>query len=1069
MTAPAEAGPVPDSDRTQAAPEPGASAETVVGNPDRLRAFRHTFGPPAAPGEVGTLGPYRVVKQLGRGGMGAVYAALDTRLDRRLALKVMLPDCAADAEAKERFLREARAAAQVAHDNVVTVFEADERDGVPYIAMQYLEGYPLDEFLKRKGCPTVPQVLRIVRETAAGLAAAHKIGLVHRDIKPGNLWLEAPGGRVKVLDFGLAKPVHTAAELTARGMVVGTPAYMSPEQARGHTVDARSDLFSLGAVMYRLCTNRLPFEGPTAMAVLMALGTEEPVPVRERNPAVPEPVAALVHQLLAKAPADRPQSAAEVLKRVQAVAQGTGASQVVVTPAPRVVYVPIHVTAVAAANPFTDLDAPVAEPAPPAPVAAPDAPPAPKKARRSWLWPAVGAAVALAAAAVAAAAVIGNTSAGPKPEAPDSTPVATKGRDERPPLAAGPKPATGEPDRKAAEWVLSLGGAVRVDGQPHFISYAAELPKGRYTLTTANLAGMAVTDDDLARLKDCKGLTGVALQETKVTDAGLAHLKDVPGLQLLNFDGTALTDAGAAQIKRHSKLTVLYLSRTKVSDAGLAHLKELPGLQELYLNDTRVTDAGLAHLTDLKALSVLALSSTAVTDAGLTRVKELRELTQLFLSATSVSDTGLAQLKELKRLKVLELNETPVTDAGPDHIKGLNQLESLSVRGTKVTDAGLAHLAGHPSLRSLRLTSTAVTDTGMAHLRTLRALSELHLDITEVTDAGLVHLNGRAGLAYLNVSKTRVTERGARALHASVPGCQIISDAGIFSAPSPDRAAADWVRSIGGAARGRPGPNDAFALTRVNISRAHFGDPELVYLKNLKELEQLHLDDTPVTDAGLARLKDLKTLKVLDLSGTALTDAGLAHLNGFEHLHWLHLGRTALTDAGLDRLKELKGLKLVHVGGTMVTEPGIKEFQAAVPGCVVEREGGLVPPGDYDRATAEWVLSCGGTVRIRGQDREIKAGADLPGDRFVLTGADLSKRPVADAHLVRFRNCAGLTSLSLQETKVTAAGLAHLTGLKGLKELHVTETGVTATALAEFRAAVPGCRIESDGTSERKK
>ena len=141
----------------------------------------------------------------------------------------MLPQYAANDLAKERFLREARAAAQITHDNVVTVYEADERDGVPFIAMQFLQGYPLDEFLKRKGSPTIPQILRIARETAAGLSAAHDLGLVHRDIKPGNLWLEAPNGRVKVLDFGLARPIDSEGELTKSGAIVGTPAYMSPE------------------------------------------------------------------------------------------------------------------------------------------------------------------------------------------------------------------------------------------------------------------------------------------------------------------------------------------------------------------------------------------------------------------------------------------------------------------------------------------------------------------------------------------------------------------------------------------------------------------------------------------------------------------------------------------------------------------------------------------------------------------------------------------------------------------------------------------------------------------------
>jgi serine/threonine protein kinase len=321
---PAQEVPMPDPNdpalTVQRPPSPNSSApgrpDETSGAANRGDSSGVAFGPSAEAGEVGTLGPYRVLKELGKGGMGAVYLAIDTRLDRKLALKVMLPEFAANREAKERFLREARAAAKITHDNVVTVYEADERDGVPYITMQFLQGYPLDEFLTKKGTPSVRHVIRIARETALGLAAAHKHGLVHRDIKPANLWLEAPNGRVKVLDFGLAKPIGTDTELTRTGAIVGTPAFMSPEQGRGLKVDHRTDLFSLGAVLYRLCTGRTPFEGPNVLAVLMALGTDDPKPVRELNPNTPEPLARLIHQLLAKKPEDRPQSGAEVAKQL---------------------------------------------------------------------------------------------------------------------------------------------------------------------------------------------------------------------------------------------------------------------------------------------------------------------------------------------------------------------------------------------------------------------------------------------------------------------------------------------------------------------------------------------------------------------------------------------------------------------------------------------------------------------------------------------------------------------------------------------------------------------------------
>jgi len=271
------------------------------------------FAPSDYPDDLGRLGRYRVLKRIGKGGMGAVYLGYDEVLHRRLALKVMLPKYAANAVARHRFLREARTAAAVSSEHVVTVLDVDENGGVPFLVMEYLQGTPLDRFLAGTPNLTVPQVVRIGREAARGLAAAHAQGLVHRDIKPANLWLEAPHGRVKLLDFGLAREEHEDDNPTQTGDVLGTPAYMSPEQARGDHLDARSDLFSLGALLYRVATGRLPFAGPTQMAILTALATADPPPVRSLNPDIPAALAALIHRLLAKDPAARPGSADEVL------------------------------------------------------------------------------------------------------------------------------------------------------------------------------------------------------------------------------------------------------------------------------------------------------------------------------------------------------------------------------------------------------------------------------------------------------------------------------------------------------------------------------------------------------------------------------------------------------------------------------------------------------------------------------------------------------------------------------------------------------------------------------------
>jgi urea transport system substrate-binding protein len=244
--------------------------------------------------------------------MGVVYQAVDERLKRPVALKVMHAELTAQSAARERFLREARAVAAVRNDHVVTIYEVGQADEVPYLAMELLQGRTLEERLGSGPPPPARDILRIGREIATGLAAAHECGLVHRDIKPANIWLEGPAERVKILDFGLARPVDRQAGLTRTGDVLGTPSYMAPEQALGYPVDARSDLFSLGVVLYRLGVGEFPFRGSTLAAVLLATTLEKPRPMRELNPDLPPALDDLVMRLLEKDPAARPASAAEV-------------------------------------------------------------------------------------------------------------------------------------------------------------------------------------------------------------------------------------------------------------------------------------------------------------------------------------------------------------------------------------------------------------------------------------------------------------------------------------------------------------------------------------------------------------------------------------------------------------------------------------------------------------------------------------------------------------------------------------------------------------------------------------
>ena len=219
------------------------------------------LAPAVGPDELGWLAHYRVLKVLGQGGMGIVFHAEDTQLRRPVALKVIRPEMSKTLSNRQRFLREARAMAQVKSDHVVTVYQVGQVDDVCYLAMELLDGEPLDRWLDRAGTPPPGEAVRIGREIALALAAAHARGLVHRDVKPANVWLEAPTRRVKLLDFGLARPPDADIHLTQTGVVVGTPTYMAPEQARGEVVDGRADLFSLGCILYLMVTGRLPFEG----------------------------------------------------------------------------------------------------------------------------------------------------------------------------------------------------------------------------------------------------------------------------------------------------------------------------------------------------------------------------------------------------------------------------------------------------------------------------------------------------------------------------------------------------------------------------------------------------------------------------------------------------------------------------------------------------------------------------------------------------------------------------------------------------------------------------------------
>ncbi len=277
------------------------------------------------------VGPYSIQKQLGSGGMGEVYLAQDVRLGRNVALKLLDPGFTEDSETRTRFLREARLASSLDHPNICTIHEVGEAGGRLFIAMQHVEGETLRKVIAGRPL-NLDSLLSISLQVADALAAAHAQGIIHRDIKPGNIII-TPHGQAKVLDFGLAKLLERAegeaeTHLTMTGAVIGTPAAMSPEQARGERVDHRSDIFSFGVVLYEMATGRIPFKGRSKADVISALLKDPHPPAAELNKEIPARLSAVIDRALRKEPADRYQSITELIAELrQVVAEAGGLDQ----------------------------------------------------------------------------------------------------------------------------------------------------------------------------------------------------------------------------------------------------------------------------------------------------------------------------------------------------------------------------------------------------------------------------------------------------------------------------------------------------------------------------------------------------------------------------------------------------------------------------------------------------------------------------------------------------------------------------------------------------------------------
>lgn len=776
-------------------PSAGASYQLNVDPNDQISFL----SAPELPDEIGRLGGYRVLKVLGAGGMGVVFQAEDPKLERLVALKAMKPSIAASRTAKGRFLREAKSTAAIDHHHIVQIYQVGEDNGVPFIAMQYLQGESLKSRIDRDGKLSQQDVLKIGAEVAEGLQAAHDTGLIHRDIKPDNIWIDEKTGWAKILDFGLVRAASDDAGLTHSGMIMGTPRYMSPEQTQGSDVGPASNLFSLGSVLYHLASGQPPFAGGNLTATLIAVATADPANLGQVEPELNTGLSSLVMRLLSKKPADRPQSAGEVAAGL-AKLQQQPQDQVV----PTSVNLDIQVQPRASKKPSrrrakkTEANAPKPEP---------QTWPAGLFRNRNLLM--VGGGV-LAALLMLGAILF-------RFPGKDGTVVVE--------LEGDPKITAVEIDGRAVSFTpagtdkqvifkVEPGShtlSIKTQDGLELITDLGERPLeikagGNATLRAwVEQASVPIVprEPNYAAERDVatwilanKGDRSIEIQvgtepEFKVKD--VAALPDGP-FRVRSVSSTHvqwLPDIGQ-QLSKLSALTHVRLFYAGLDDEHLNGLETSRTLQYLTLNGASISDDTLRTLCEgLSTLEHLGLNfGENMTGDSLKAISVLPNLEWLDIGNRQIDGSGIVEIGKLHRLKTLMMSGVPDAKELTEQLDRLPNLECLSLNGNKwVDDHQLEQLAALPKLSELTLRDTSVTDAGLEFLEGAAQLRLLALNNTAITDRGLSELKQLTMLTTLEISDTNVTEAGVRELQAALPDCKIKSNFGdLMTATEPSAA-----------------------------------------------------------------------------------------------------------------------------------------------------------------------------------------------------------------------------------------------------------------------------------------
>lgn len=678
---------------------------------------------PAADNPLSTLSEtYEFIGETGRGGMAVIYKAKNRKTGRLVAIKKMLASSLTET-AFLRFQQEAKAITSLRHPNIIMVHEFGvAEDGEPFMVMDFIEGSNLGELIKEKGSLTIDESMHRFIQLCDALQHAHAAGVLHRDLKPGNVMLSSADGSfadARLVDFGIAKLMakegEEAEKLTMTGQLFGSPPYMSPEQCRGFSLDARTDIYSMGCVMFEALTGRVPIRGQSVLETIM-MQVSEPAPsMKEVCPDkdFPPILETIIAKALAKDADDRYQTMRELMVAlmeagIELRTPGT-IKTTVVTPL-----------------------------------------------RQSLLPP--SAYIAIISLIVSAFAIFGwqKEDALNKKNA-----LLEASRKERDQLLSW-TPHNELTDEWLGQILQTDLGRVEID-----LTGADKLTdSGMWKLTKlqqlqkVNLTGTNIGDEGLKALATLPQLKSLDLTQTNITNEGMKTLLAVRNLKFLGVAQTRVKNDGLATIGKMSNLKKLSIGFLPwVDQKGIEQLQTLR-LQWLFMPGLGLGDS-LKSLCKIRTLVLLDLQGSVLSDARLSQIKDMVWLQSLDIRGTAVTAQGMEYLSNLGELRYLYAGKLGIGDSAIDPLLNLQKLYELDLNATRITDKGVVKLAGIKSLQNLNLASTRVGDDGVAALATLPKLEKLDLDGTDITDVGLQKLKACKTLKVLRISScSRLSRAG---------------------------------------------------------------------------------------------------------------------------------------------------------------------------------------------------------------------------------------------------------------------------------------------------------------------